>query len=299
MKIVVFGAGSLGSLLGGLLAGTHEVTLVGRDPHVTSVREHCLTIEGQVERTVSPHAETEAPSALSDIDLALVTVKSYDTEAAARALQACDPTAVLSLQNGLGNEETLAASLEGTVLAGTCTYGALLEEPGVVRCTGVGEVVLGARDGGRSVAADRIGSVFEEAGIRTTVAADMPRRLWEKLAVNAGINATTALARVENGALQTEPASSVARVAARETAAAARANGIELTDERAVEALETVVEATAANESSMYQDLQRERRTEIDAINGAVADRAEEPTPVNETLAALVSTWERERNLRE
>jgi 2-dehydropantoate 2-reductase len=87
-------------------------------------------------------------------------------------------------------------------------------------------------------------------------------------------------------------------VAARETAAAARANGIELTDERAVEALETVVEATAANESSMYQDLQRERRTEIDAINGAVVDRAEGPTPVNETLAALVRTWERERNLR-
>jgi 2-dehydropantoate 2-reductase len=298
MKVVVFGAGSLGSLLGGLLARTHHVTLVGRDPHVSVVREQGLTVQGEVTATVAPDAETEISAALRGVDLALVTVKSYDTETAARALQACDPEVVLSLQNGLGTEETLASLLDGTILAGTCTYGALLEEPGVVRCTGVGEVVLGARDGGRSVVADRVGSAFEEAGIETSVAADMPRRLWEKLAVNAGINATTALARVENGALRTGPASDVAETAAREAAAAARANGVELTDERAVEALESVVQATAANESSMYQDITRERRTESDAINGAVVERSDAPTPVNETLAALVSAWEQERNLR-
>jgi len=298
MEVVVFGAGSLGSLLGGLLAQAHEVTLVGRDPHVSTVRDHGLEIEGERRVTTTPDATTSIPAGLSDVDLALVTVKSYDTEAAARALQSCDPETVLSVQNGLGNEQILAESLDATVLAGTATYGALLTSPGVVRCTGIGEVVLGARDGGHSAVADRVGAAFEAADIETTVTADMPRCLWEKLAVNAGINAPTALARIENGGLDTGPAGSVAEAAARETARTARANGIDLTDEDAVDAVQSVARSTADNESSMYQDIQQDRRTEVDAINGAVVERAAEPTPVNETLASLVRARESARNLR-
>ncbi|MCU4716652.1 ketopantoate reductase family protein [Halapricum hydrolyticum] len=295
MQVVVFGAGSLGSLIGGLLADEHDVTLVGREPHVGAVRERGLEITGEIETTTRPDAATTVPGSA---ELAIVTVKSYDTAEAARALWAADPDVVLSLQNGLGNEETLAGTLNGTVLAGTCTYGARLVEPGVVECTGVGTVTLGSRSGGRSDAAERTGSAFERGGIDTTVATDMPRRLWEKLAINAGINAITALARVENGALRDGPASEIAARAAREVARVARASGIDLADERAVSALEGVVETTAPNRSSMYQDLVAERRTEIDAINGAVIERASVPVPVNETLTGLVRAWERERNVR-
>jgi len=298
MQVVVFGAGSLGSLLGGLLAQIHEVILVGRDPHVSAVREHGLTIEGKKQVMATPEATTAIPAGLTDVDLALVAVKSYDTEAAAQALQSCDPEIVLSVQNGLGNEQTLAESLQAPVLAGTCTYGALLTSPGVVRCTGIGEVTLGPRDGGHSAVADQAGAAFEAADIETIITADMPRRLWEKLAVNAGINATTALARIENGGLDTGPAGSVAETAARETARAARTNGVDLTDEAAVSAVRSVARATADNESSMYQDIQQSRRTEVDAINGAVVERAEEPVPVNETLASLVRAWENAHNLR-
>jgi len=298
MTVVVFGAGSLGSLLGGLLARTDDVTLVGRDPHVSTIREHGLSIEGEIRETATPDAATEIPADLSSVDLVLVTVKSYDTAEAARALQACEPEIVLTVQNGLGNEQTLAQTLDSTVLAGTCTYGALLTEPGVVRCTGLGEVVLGARDGSHSPTADRVGAAFEQAGIEATVASDMPRRLWEKLAVNAGINATTALARIENGALAAGPARDVATAAARETARVARAAEIDLTDDDAVAAVQSVAASTADNESSMYQDLQQGRRTEIDAINGAVVDRASEPVPVNETLTSLVRAWEDARDIR-
>ncbi|QSG06893.1 ketopantoate reductase family protein [Halapricum desulfuricans] len=295
MRVVVFGAGSLGSLIGGLLADEHDVTLIGRESHVLAVRDRGLEITGAIETTSYPDAATAVSGSA---ELAIVTVKSYDTAAAARALEAADPDVVLSLQNGLGNEEVLAEALAATVLAGTCTYGARLIEPGVVRCTGAGEVTLGARSGGRSAAAERVGTAVRRAGIDATVAADMPRRLWEKLAINAAINAVTALARIENGALADGPANDVATRAARETARVARANGIDLADERAIGALETVVETTAANRSSMYQDLEAGRRTEIDAINGAVLERANDPVPVNETLAALVRAWERERDLR-
>ncbi|MFB6172990.1 MAG: ketopantoate reductase family protein, partial [Haloarculaceae archaeon] len=193
MDVVVFGAGSLGSLLGGLLARAHDVTLVGRDPHVRTVRERGLDVGGEFSFTVHPAATTSVPDRA---DLALVTVKAFDTDAAAAALAAVDLGACLSLQNGMGNEATLAAALDCPVLAGTCTYGATLPAPGRVDCTGVGEVALGARGGGHSATADRVGRAVRAAGVETVVADDMPRRLWEKLAVNCGINATTALARV-------------------------------------------------------------------------------------------------------
>jgi len=129
----------------------------------------------------------------------------------------------------------------------------------------------------------------------------MPRRLWQKLAVNAGINPITALSRVHNGALSAGSTNRLARRAATETARVARAEAIELADERAVDAIDEVIDGTANNRSSMYQDVLAGRRTEIDAINGAVVDRADEhgiDAPVNETLAALVRSWERENGGR-
>ena len=292
MHIAVVGAGSLGSLVGGLLAAAHDVTLVGRDPHIERVREAGLRVEGAVEATVRPDAQTALPDRA---DLACVTVKAYDTGTVARDLADCDLGCVLSLQNGLDNESVLAERVDSPVLAGTTTYGARLREPGRVACTGVGEVVLGAPEGGGSPTAERVGEAFRDAGLATVVAEDMPRRLWEKLAVNAGVNATTALARVPNGALVDGSGGEIARAAARETARAARERGVDLADEAATAAVERVAAATARNHSSMLQDVERRRRTEVDSINGAVAGPE---APVNATLAGLIRAWERERDLR-
>lgn len=293
MKILVFGAGSLGSLVGGLLARKHDVTLIGREPHMQAVRDDGLAVEGAVEARVTPATQTSVPAS-ADVDLAVVTVKSFDTPSAAQSLKTCAPDAVLSLQNGLGNETTLSEQLDG-VLAGTCTYGATCE-PGQVRCTGVGKILLGPPTGGNSERAERVASAFKTAGLVTTVAEDMPRRLWEKLAVNAGINATTALARVENGMLSDSPATPIAVTAARETARAARQEGVELSEEETVEALTRVINATADNSSSMLQDVRSDRPTEIDAINGYIAQY--DDTPVNTTLTGLLRTWEQKRELR-
>jgi len=300
MDVVVFGAGSLGSLVGGLLARTHEVTLVGRDPHLARVRADGLRVSGAVDAHVRPDATTDGTALTAD--LAVVTVKSFDTPAAAEALATGSFDAVLSLQNGL-TEEALAAELEpgARVIAGTATYGARLREPGHVECTGRGRVVLGAREGGTDPWAERVGKAFRDAGVETLVAADMPRRRWEKLAVNAGINAVTALARVPNGALADAPGGPLASDAARETARVARREGVGLSDDRATEALERVVDATALNHSSMLQDVTGGGRTEVDAINGEVVSRARRhdlSVPVNRVLTDLVRTWEQSRELR-
>jgi len=298
MDVLVFGAGSLGSLLGGLLARAHDVTLVGRDPHVRAIEDAGLHVTGHVEATVHPAARLDAPESAG---LAVVCVKSFDTEAAADALADCALDACLSVQNGMGNEAVLADRLECPVLAGTCTYGAVRPDPGTVRCTGVGDLTVGPPAGGASALAERVGRAFEAASVVASVADDMPARLVEKLAVNAGINATTALARLENGAVLGGDAGALAGAAARETAAVARAEGIDLSDRAAERALESVAADTAANTSSMHQDVLAERRTEVDAINGYVADRADElgvDAPVNRTLTRLLRAWEAGRGLR-
>ncbi|MCL9812132.1 ketopantoate reductase family protein [Natranaeroarchaeum aerophilus] len=295
MEIVVFGAGSLGSLLGGLLGSEHQVTLVGRDPHIAAVRSGGLSITGTFDQKVRPDATTDGTGLTAD--LAVVTVKSFDTEDAARSLATGEYDVALSVQNGIGNEETLSEHLDYPVLAGTATYGARLDEPGHVDCTGKGKVTLGARNGGTSSTADDIAATFTAAGIDASAVPDMPRRLWEKLAVNAGINPVTALSRVRNGALGEEPPSEIARTAAVETARVARAEGVDLADETVRSRVDTVVDATARNHSSMYQDVLSGRRTEIEAINGAILERAEGhgiDVPVNRTLAGLLGAWERE-----
>jgi len=295
MDILVFGAGSLGSLLGGLLARAHDVTLVGREPHVTAVRSDGLRITGVEALDVAPAATTDATGASAD--LALVTVKAYDTEVAARTLATGDYGAVCSLQNGMGNEETLAGAVDAPVLAGTATYGARLVDPGHVEWTGRGTITLGAwRPADDVVTAERIAEAFRAAGLDAEATPDVRRRLWEKLAVNAAINPVTALAGVENGALTTDPLADLARTAAVETAKVARADGTDLGEETATAAVATVARETARNRSSMLQDVTRGRRTEIDAINGYVVGRAAatgESVPVNRTLAALIRGWER------
>ena len=297
MEIVVFGAGSLGSLIGGLLARAHEVTLVGRNPHMRRVNEYGLRISGHIETTVQPHGYVTPPDSA---DLAVVCVKGFDTEHAAETLSACSLDCVLSLQNGMGNEAILADHLSASVLAGTCTYGAITPTAGEVRCTGIGTVILGPTEGGKSTTVDRVGAAFEEANIATVIATDMQRQLWKKLSVNAGINPITALSGIDNGAVLEGETRGVAMAAARETAQVARNTGIDLRDETVERSLERVVTDTAQNVSSMRQDMEAGRRTEINNINGYVVDRADQygvSVPVNRTLSALVHAWEAERAL--
>lgn len=297
MEVVVFGAGSLGSLVGGLLARTHDVTLVGRDPHMAAVRDHGLRITGVEEVVVQPEATTDGGNLTAE--LAIVTVKAFDTGTAARELATGDVDAVLSLQNGMGNEDILAEHLDCPVMAGATTHGALLREPGHVEWTGRGEVVVGGWQPPESPRVEPIVAAFDDAGLRAVLEPDMRYALWLKLAVNAAINPVTALVGCRNGALRDGPAAAIAGDAAREVAAVARAGGVELSDASAVERVQTVVDSTAENRSSMHVDMAAGTRTEIDHINGYVVDHASGlDVPVNRVLAALVRAWEVDEGLR-
>lgn len=298
MDVVVVGAGSLGSLVGGALARRHEVTLVGRDPHIEAIRSTGLRVEGPEPFVVHPRATTDDENLTAD--LAVVTTKAFDTPAVAATLSSSDVGSVCSLANGMGNEEVLSRSLDAPVIGGTTALGATLKSPGRVAWLGRGETVVGPWTENAADPARRVAEAFGESDLPTTVTDGIRLQLWEKLAANAAINPLTALAGVRNGAVLADPLGGTAAAAAREVAAAARSSGVALSPATAVETMARVARATADNRSSMAQDLAAGRRTEVEAINGHVVEQlGPDEAPVNATLAALVRASERDRGTGE
>jgi 2-dehydropantoate 2-reductase len=295
VKFLIFGAGSMGSLIGGLLSQRHHVTLVARKPHVDAIRANGLHIHGRTELVARPRAVERAGDS-EPPDVVIVTVKSFDTADAAEALRPFGQRAAfLSLQNGLGNVERLAASAP-RVLGGVTYQGVTFLGPGEIRHAGVGETVLGPYRGASLEDAHAIARALGESGVNTTVTSDVPRVLWTKAVVNACFNPLTGLLRVKSGALgRSEHLLACCRMIVEEAARVARADGAELDVGALMERVHTVARNTADNRSSMLQDLERGGRTEIDAINGWIARLGAEKgidCPVNETLTLLVKAAE-------
>jgi 2-dehydropantoate 2-reductase len=260
-----------------------------------AIRAHGLRITGKTVRLVRPNTTTRVPKGPRP-ELVLVATKAYDTAAAMRSLRPFGGTAVfLTLQNGLDNPDIIARSAK-RVVAGTTAHGVTLLGPGEIRHAGIGDTTIGAWTGVNQAAVVRVRDLLEEAGIRTRITADARSELWAKLVVNAAINPLAALACVPNGRLVQDPdLRTVLEDVARETASVARAAGADVDPEDLVRRARLVARRTAANRASMLQDLDRGRRTEIDAICGAVlreAERTGRDAPLNRALFALVKARE-------
>ncbi|MBC8224261.1 2-dehydropantoate 2-reductase [Candidatus Bathyarchaeota archaeon] len=308
MKTAVVGAGAMGSLFGGLLAASGEnVTLVDvwRE-HVEAINAEGLRIgshEGS--RTISVKATTD-PSSVGPVDLIIIFVKSYDTlEATRDALpMVSEDTVFLSLQNGLGNIEKISeVAGSDRVIPGTTAHGCTLIGPGEIFHAGSGPTIIGELDGRVTERARGIRDALEGAGIETRISETIRGALWSKVLVNVGINPLTALTGLRNGELLDHPDIMEAmRGAVEEAIRVAEALGVDLGEGDHVERVHDVARATASNKSSMLQDVERGRRTEIDALNGAIVDSARRlglDVPVNETLTAAVRDLEDARARRD
>lgn len=282
-------------MVGGLLSQKHETVLVGRREHVTTIRRQGLTIRGKTDLVAHPEAVETLPED-ADPDVVILAVKAYDTLAATKALEPLwERSLFLSLQNGLGNEEILAAHAL-RVLGGVTNQGITFVGPGEVYHAGAGETSLGPFQGVGPEDAGRVVASFNESGMPSHLVTDIRGELWLKAIVNACINPLTALLRVPNGyVLETAPAQEVVRAIVREGVDVASHRGLDLDETAVHERVASVVRATAANRSSMLQDLERGRRTEIDAINGAIArlgQEKERPVPTNALLTKLIRAAE-------
>lgn len=308
MKIVVLGAGALGCAMGGVLTEAgHEVWLINRNAvQVDAMNAHGLVLRSEVaDRTVSVRATREAAGidlTTGPVDLVIVLVKSFHTRDAIGAALSLlsENTAVLSLQNGLGHEDILAELVgRERLLAGKTYVGGTLLAPGhVIAGTRGKETVIGELDGGISARATRIADAFTQAGLLTTVSADIMATIWEKLLVNVATGAVSGISGLAYGELYAVPEIEACAVAAvQEGMAVATASGIRLstTDPRAAW-LKAGAGLPPEFKTSMLQSLQKGSVTEIDYINGAVASQGRKvgvPTPVNDTLVACIKGLER------
>lgn len=237
---------------------------------------------------------TLRPEKLAASDVVLVAVKAQDTEAALQPLRGLlgPAVAVVSLQNGLEAVAQIAGALgRGTLIAlGPTTEAALFVSAGRARRTGVGATTLGfARGMPGGPILDSFAALSRSCGLAVTIAEPIEPHVWAKAVVNAAINPLSALARVPNGALLERPELAVRLFAiAREAAVVAAAAGIRLPFDDAAAHVAAVVRATAGNRSSMLQDLERGRPTEIEAIDGAIVRAALRlGVPVPETARVL------------
>ena len=301
MKTVIMGAGAMGNLFGGMLAFSgEEVWLVDiRKENVDAINAVGLTVERQGKIQIIGGNATTDVSSIGKADLVLLFVKTYDTEkAVSDALAAQDKNTVfLSLQNGLGNEEAICSKVDRKqVMLGVTGQGATLLGPGHIRHAGWGKTYIGPLDPGMSDRAAQIAQGFRDAEIDTEVSPNIHELIWDKLLVNVGINALTALTDMKNGELLDYPETlRLMEALVSEAAEVAKKKGIRIAG-NPLEQTKSVIEATKANRSSMGQDIDYRRQTEIDAINGAVVREAEKlglSVPFNRAVTDLVKAIEK------
>lgn len=295
-RITVMGAGAVGKMVGAGLAqsGQSVTLLVRRQEQASALLEkgiHAIALDGS--RTVVPVFATDDASQLTS-DLVILTVKSFDTRTAAKqiaGMKGCP--AVLSLQNGLGNGEQLAAVLPmERIWLGIGTYGATSLSDYEVAIRGEGEWIIGASgDNGR--AAEQVGAIFANAGWKIRLSTEIQQEVWKKALVNIGINPLTAIHRVTNGEIATRQELREQAGAAVEEAGqiAVRLGVLSPVDvKQSIDRMLEVCRLTAGNLSSMLQDIERGGRTEIDSLNGMIVRYGESlgaDTPINREL-----TWQ-------
>lgn len=291
--ILLVGTGALATLFAARLSEAgHGVHMLGTwKKGLAELKQHgarMVDANGN-ERAFQVHA-TDDPREVSGAKFAIVLVKSWQTARVAKQLKdalAADGHA-LTLQNGLGNLETLALDLGmGRVSMGVTTTGATLVGPGLVRAGGEGVISIE-----QNQALGPLETALRSSNFNLQIVADAQSLIWGKLVINAAINPLTALLQVPNGELLSHPkARRMMGELARETAEVAEAEHVDLPFSNPVSAAEDVARKTATNLSSMFQDVRRGAPTEIDAICGAVMQMGQKHgirTPYNKACWTMV-----------
>ncbi|MCM5572072.1 2-dehydropantoate 2-reductase [Burkholderiaceae bacterium FT117] len=296
-RVAVFGAGAVGCHFGAKLAEAGvPVTLIARPAHVDAIRKDGLLFEsGGQQRRIAISADT-SPEPVRDADVVLFCVKTRDTTEGARSLvPLLKPGAtVVSMQNGVDNVPKMREA--GVDALGAVVYvAASMPGPGHLLHSGRGDLVVGEYGSAQapSARAAAVSELFERAGVRCKLVADVRGELWTKLVMNCVFNAMSAVGRSRYGPLVERPDTrAVARDLVDECVSVAKAEGVPLADaDTLYEAALKLGQAMAPATSSTEQDLSLGRPTEIDSLNGYVAARGEAlgvATPVNRALAAMV-----------
>ncbi|NQU74529.1 MAG: 2-dehydropantoate 2-reductase [Candidatus Omnitrophica bacterium] len=301
MKIAIVGPGAMGCLLAAFASkAEQDVYLVDKNAErAKRIRHNGVKVEGISGDFTIKINSTAQPKEVGVCDLVVICVKSYDTEEAAKLVKDLigEATQVLTLQNGIGNLQILNDVIgEDKVIGGVTSHGATMLEAGHVRHAGKGDTIIGKASGRVLGPIRDVAKMLSKAGFETKISKDIKGLIWSKLIINVGINALTAVTRLNNGRLiEYGGTKEVMRAAVQEAVRVAKRKRIKLAYDDPIQKVEGVAKATGGNISSMLQDVLNKKRTEIEFINGAIVRQGKAlnmPTHVNEALTNLVKTIE-------
>lgn len=300
MRIAIVGAGAMGTLLAALLSRSKEEiwALDINKERAAKIMRQGIAVEGLSNFKANIKAAAD-PQEIGPVDLAIICVKSYHTKEAmafAKPLIS-SKTMVLTLQNGFGNVEVISEIVgSDKVLGGVTNAGATLIDHAKVRYAGKGETVIGSLDGRITIEMRYIRELFNKVGLETKISRDIKGLIWSKLIINVGINALTAITRLNNGSLvEFDGTRKIMREAVTEAVKVAKRKRVKLIFDDPLAKVEAVCEATSGNISSMLADVLSKKRTEIEFINGVIVRQGQEmgiATPINAILVDLVKTIE-------
>lgn len=289
MKIIVLGAGSIGSLVGALLSKDNDVLLIGRQTHIDKINKNGLEISGCINKNFKVKAKTKI-NKIDDDNLIILTMKAVDNEKTLNEIKDLikDDTIILCLQNGIGNEEQIKSRVSCKVIRGITTSGAAFIGPGKIKCSNIGEIYLEDSEVSNDVC-----DIFNKAGLKTEISKDIKHQIWKKLIVNCAVNPLTAILKVKNGELL--KVQDLVRLIINESVMVAEEEGFRFNENKIFEMTMNVIKDSAENKSSMLQDVLKGNKTEIDFLNGKIVELAEKhkvDVPVNKTLVGMVKFLE-------
>jgi len=304
------GLGSIGSMLAGYFAENYDVYAVGREWHVKPIIERGYLILRILFKSETRNVKlAKVSTSLKEFtgtrfDAMFVCVKAYDLENALAEIVSnnIDADCYVFLQNGLGIEELAAKIIRNrNIIRALTNNGANIPEPGVVNHAGLGKTYISGVFGEKKIEwGKRITELFNSVGLPAEYVRDITPYVFRKVAINAVINSLTAILRIKNrGVADLPELRGIVRGVCREIKEIAKKKGLNLG--KLEEIVLSVAKETGENISSMLQDILRNKRTEIDFINGAIVKLGKElgvPTPVNETLYRLVKAIEKSREYR-
>ncbi len=304
-NIAIMGAGAIGSVIGGMLARHgHNVTLIGRHPHMDEISKNGLHISGIWGEHTVTHLNTMTSPPDKYQDVVFLTVKAFDTATAAReALSMVGPdSTIISMQNGLGNVETLA-SIAGRdkTLGAMAIFGVVMPAPGNVQVTSIAsETLVGEIDGDLSPRSVALARMMDDAGIPTKASDNIMQEIWHKVLFNIALNPLSAILQATYGQIaDNPPIRELIREMVSEAFRVADASEMDLGMDSPDEYLEILwkkkVPPTRNHRSSMLQDIIRGKKTEIDYLNGKVVEMGNKygiETPYNRAIAIMVKAKE-------
>ena len=302
MKILVMGSGAVGGYFGGVLSRAgHEVAFIARGSHLEAINSSGLSVKSDAVGAFEVQASAmERPDGSWKADLVLYCVKGYDNHTGVPTIGPAvgDGTVVLTLQNGMGSVDALAAAYgREAVLPGLTYVDATRTGPGAVSEFGLKapDIVFGEEDGSASERVARVRQALDVEGIDVKVADDITRELWSKFIYICGLSGSTCITRSTFDQVVLTPQTlEFVRSIMREAYAVSQAKGVNIDADYVDSTVDYFVSIKGENTSSMYTDLMRGNPIEVEVLNGAVARMGAEvsvPTPVNSFIATCLSLY--------